>query len=94
MQTAHVSKLSGIVFAREVAIHRGSKDAGGFVCSVSGSQWIATGLRPRDDNTLIVIARRERSEERGNPSCLGERGRLVSSFAGSQWIATGFQPSR
>ena len=44
IQTAHVSKLSGIVFAREVAIHRGSKDAGGFVCSVSGSLWIATGF--------------------------------------------------
>ena len=44
IQTAHVSKLSGIVFAREVAIHGVSAYAGGFVCSVSGSQWIATGF--------------------------------------------------
>jgi len=46
------------------------------------------GLRPRDDRvwgnggvrfgyiTIIVIARRERSEGRGNPSCLEERGRV------------------
>ena len=45
------------------------------------------GLRPRDDKSegsddksgmgrvLFVIARRERSERRGNPSCLEERGR-------------------
>jgi hypothetical protein len=47
-------------------------------------QWIATGLRPRDDKSGIftmmgmkkievfkhVIARREWSEGRGNPSCL------------------------
>ena len=31
------------------AIHRVSRDADGFVCSLTGSQWIATGLRPRDD---------------------------------------------
>ncbi|WP_407678738.1 hypothetical protein [Candidatus Seribacter sulfatis] len=30
------------------------------------------------------------SDRRGNPSCLGERGRLVSSLTGSQWIATGY----
>ena len=32
-----------------------------------------------DNNTLSVIARRERSEGRGNPSCLGERVRVFSS---------------
>jgi hypothetical protein len=35
--------------ARDAAIHRVSRDVDGFVCSVSGSQWIPTGLRPRDD---------------------------------------------
>jgi len=41
-------------------------------------------------NTLIVIARRERSERRGNPldaiNVFGECGTITSS----QWIATGF----
>jgi hypothetical protein len=37
----------------------------------------------------FVIARKERSEGRGNPSCLEGRERLVSSLTGSQWIATG-----
>ena len=46
--------------------------------SFPGSQWIATGISqcPRDDKSereceaMAVIARRERSERRGNPSCL------------------------
>ena len=28
----------------DAAIHRDSEDAGGFVCSVTGLQWIATGF--------------------------------------------------
>ena len=63
----------------DAAIHRASEDVDGDVRSVTGSLWIATGFQPRDekageardDNTLFVIARRERSEGRGNPSCLG-----------------------
>jgi len=35
----------------DAAIHRVSGDAGGFVCSFIASQWIATGLRPRDDKS-------------------------------------------
>ena len=55
------------------------------------------GLRPRDDKSgsgcvAFVIARRERSEGRGNPSCLGGRGRVVHSVTGSRWIATGLRP--
>ena len=38
----------------------------------------------------LVIARKERSEGRGNPSCLVGDDRLVSSLTGSQWIATGY----
>ena len=33
----------------EAAIHRVSGDVDGVVCSGSQGQWIATGLRPRDD---------------------------------------------
>jgi len=57
------------------------------VCSVTGSQWIATGFvlamtrvrKGRDGKggivlCVFVIARKERSEGRGNPSCLGGRG--------------------
>jgi len=43
-------------------------------------------------SSYIVIARRERSEGRGNPSCLGERGRVVCSLTKGQWIATGLRP--
>jgi len=56
------------------------------------------GLRPGNDKggggVLFVIARRERSEGRGNPSYLGGRERLVSSLTGSQWIATPARGSR
>ena len=35
----------------DAAIHRISRKANGFVSSLTGSQWIATGLRPRDDKS-------------------------------------------
>jgi hypothetical protein len=41
--------LRGESGARDAAIHRVSGRADGFVSSLTGSQWIATGLRPRDD---------------------------------------------
>ena len=34
---------------RDAAIHCASEDADRAVCSVTQGQWIATGLRPRDD---------------------------------------------
>jgi len=37
----------------DAAIHRVLGDAGGFVCSFIASQWIATGLRPRDDKSGV-----------------------------------------
>jgi hypothetical protein len=36
-----------------------------------------------------VIARRERSDRRGNPSCLGKNGGVCGSLIEGQWIATG-----
>jgi len=33
----------------DAAIHRVLENAGGFVCSGNEGQWIATGLRTRDD---------------------------------------------
>ena len=51
-----VSWVRGICHCEEetqvtdAAIHRVSGDADGFVCSLTDSQWIATGIRPRDDN--------------------------------------------
>ncbi len=33
----------------DAAIHRISRETIRLVCSLTGSQWIATGLRPRDD---------------------------------------------
>ena len=48
---------SHIVIARRAewtnaAIHRVSRDVVGFVRSVTGDQWIAAGLRPRDDKSV------------------------------------------
>ena len=73
----------------DAAIHRVSKDADRVICSVTQGPWTPTGLRPRNEKggiftikgvkrlmyTHIVIARRERSDQRGNLSCLGGRGR-------------------
>ena len=69
------------------------------------TQWIATGLRPRDDKLVkewsvdyddythsLSLRGGNESDRRGNPSCLDERVRLVSSLTGSQWIATGLRP--
>ena len=64
--------------ARDVAIHRISRETIRLVCSLTGSQWIATGyvfamtrLEWTGSEYNFVIARKERSEGRGNPSCLG-----------------------
>jgi len=57
-------------------VSRGDADAG---CdSFIENQWIATGFQPSDDKDVVwcvvfVIARKEQSERRGNPSCLGGR---------------------
>ena len=48
------------------------------------------GLSALAMTTHFVIARRERSEGRGNPSCLGESGRVGGSVTEDQWIATGY----
>ena len=39
----------------DAAIHRVSGDANGFVCSCIKDQWIATGLRPRDDKGKVGV---------------------------------------
>ena len=44
--------LRGATNGRDAAIHRVSRDVVGFVRSVTGDQWIAAGLRPRDDKSV------------------------------------------
>ena len=39
----------------DAAIHRVSGYVDGVICSVGEGQWIATGYRPRDDNTLLSL---------------------------------------
>ena len=41
--------LRGGSGSRDAAIHGVLRVAKGFVCSITEDQWIATGLRPRDD---------------------------------------------
>ena len=48
----------------DAAIHRVLEDADGVVCSGSQGQWIATGLRPRDDKVGLVC------DDRGNSQSL------------------------
>ena len=68
-------------------VHSGSPRA----YALAMTRWWSDGSVRFGYNTIFVIARRERSERRGNPSCHANgRGRLVCSLTGSQWIATGF----
>jgi len=39
----------------DAAIHRVPGEADGFVYSLTGSQWIATGLCPRDDKVWGIV---------------------------------------
>ena len=69
---------------------RVSRDADGFVSSLTGSQWIATGISqcPRDDKVggkdvggsvtsrSLSLRGGNVSDRRGNPLCLEGRGRL------------------
>ena len=48
-RTTRMLSLRGESGAKDAAIHRILRKANGFVYSLTGSQWIATGLRPRDD---------------------------------------------
>ena len=48
-RTTRMLSLRGESGANDAAIHRVPGEANGFVYSLAGSQWIATGLRPRDD---------------------------------------------
>ena len=76
--------LRGESGARDAAIHRVSENAGGLSVRVVRASGSPRAFSPRDDkggnftmkvvkswSSYIVIARRERSEGRGNPSCLG-----------------------
>ena len=42
----------------DAAIHRGSRNADGFVCSLTGSQWIATGYAL----AMTIIGEKKRTE--------------------------------
>ena len=54
----------------DAAIHRGLRDADGFVCSLTGSQWIATGYALAMTRHSLSLRGGNESERRGNPSWL------------------------
>jgi hypothetical protein len=80
---------------RDAAIHRVSRYTVYGCGTVTVVQWIATPARGSRRQgwcgcVVFVIARRERSEGRGNPSCLGKNRGVCDSLTEDQWIATGF----
>ena len=89
---AHTLSLRGASEVRDAAIHHVSKDADGGCGSLTGSQWIATGLCPRDDKAH-TLSLREASEARDaaihRVSKDADGG--CGSLTGSQWIATPFR---
>jgi hypothetical protein len=99
-----ILSLRGKSGARDVVIHRILRKANGFVYSLTGSQWIATGFAlamtglERNGSVrfgyikIFVIARKERSEGRGNPLYAMDTYRPYGSLPSSQWIARGFRP--
>ena len=93
----------------DAAIHRVSRNADGFVCSLTGSQWIATGYAlamtrcegewgmiwaVRLQHTVCHCEEGAEARDAAIHRVSRELGRLLSSLPCSQWIATGFQPSR
>ena len=86
----------------DAAIHRVSGDAGGQCGSHIESQWIATGLRPRDDKSegvscgILCLSLRGGSEvtDAAIHRVSKDAGGQCGSFIKNQWIATGVQPSR
>jgi hypothetical protein len=56
------------------------------------TRWERNGGVRFDSNTIFVIARKERSEGRGNPLDAMDAFGECDSVPGSQWIATGLSP--
>ena len=104
LRTTRTLSLRGESEASDAAIHRVSGNAFEFVCSLTGSQWIATGFRPRDDKvgsealdglgTTRTLSLRGESgaSDAAIHRVSGNAFEFVCSLTGSQWIATGFRP--
>ena len=75
---------------RDAAIHRVSQDADGGCGTVIESQWIATGLRPRDDKAFCHCEERTQVRDAAIHRVLRDADGGCGSFIESQWIATGF----
>ncbi|MDA8991219.1 hypothetical protein N9H45_06800, partial [Opitutales bacterium] len=81
--------LRGGSGARDAVIHPISEDVGGVVCSVTVNQWIATGYRPRDDNTLLSLRGGSGAKDAAIHRVSEGAGGVVCSVTEGQWIATG-----
>ena len=76
----------------DAAIHRVSGYVDGVICSVGEGQWIATGYRPRDDNTLLSLRGGSGARDAAIHRVSEDVGGVVSSITEGQWIATGCRP--
>jgi hypothetical protein len=98
MDDAAIHRVSGEVFdlSLRFLVHSGSPRPQGARDDKRDwrfgwwGQWIATGLRPRDDNTFCHCEEGAKVTDAAIHRVSGEAYGFVSSFSGSQWIATGF----
>ena len=97
-KATHTLSLRGESEASDVAIHRVSGDVVDLSLRLLVHSGSPRAFSPRDEKTLeggsfisltthSLSLRGVTTVRCGNPSSLGERGRLVFSLTGSEWIA-------
>ena len=103
-KATHTLSLRGGNEVTDAAIHRVSGDVVDLSVHLLVHSGSPRAFSPRDDKTLeggsfisltthsLSLREGSASDGRGNPSCLGGRGRLVCSLTVSQWVAMALCP--